>query len=396
MGEGEGKIPQVETKERAREWWDVARAHEVGFIGDMNGSIKAFIKNLLDLGYITVTKKGTSEAIPLEEIEKVDEKQLREINLLLNTSTLKWTGGDKPLVLLGDILGDRAGNGDRVFRLILSLERQGANITVLAGNHDIGAISALMGGGVSSNGLHDPILSDQAPMSEYRAFEDWSTGEYSEEMYQDPEMVEHIRQIKKMKVAEVIDDTFFVHADVHPFEFIDLYKKYNPNDALSFRETIQKMNALFHDLLEQGFPEIDGPTGERVIDHSSPYTRKSNFNELCKEGEILSVLCGWPANRFIKTKRRDRVSGTQQVEIRQYPDVFIKFLKERGINAYVFGHNNVFNTFTQDNTLIIPADGLSERSGETNDLSYSNGKIQTNGHIDISVGKTHGQTVRQK
>ncbi len=391
----DGYIPPQEKEPAQKEWWEVARTKEVGFVGDLNGSIKAFLKNLLDLGYITLKKKENGQEVTKEEIEKINEISDYEINNLLSSHKMEWTGTDKPQVLLGDILGDRAGNGDRVFHLIMALEKKGADITVLVGNHDVGAFLALVGGRPNDNRLH--LIPDQAPLTEYQHYEDWATGTYNqEEMYKNPDMVEHIQQIKKMKVGAVIDDTFFAHADVDPDQFIALYKKYNPDDTLSFRETIEKMNATFKEALDEGFPEIPGAFGDTIIDHTNPMTRKFRLNELCKPGEILSVLCGWPANRFIKRQGTDPVSGARIVETHEYPDYFFEFLKKRGINAFVFGHNDAFTTFTKNNTLIIPADGLSEKTQEPGDYSYSNGKIHTNGHIDISVGKRHEQNVRSR
>ena len=96
-------------------------------VGDVNGSLQGLHKNLLAM-------------------EAVDPKG-------------NWIGGGEPCVIIGDILADRQATGIPCLLYVSKLKEQGANITVLAGNHDEWAISFLLG--KNSNAYHENVPSSK-------------------------------------------------------------------------------------------------------------------------------------------------------------------------------------------------------------------------------------------
>jgi len=397
-------IHPVETEPRHQEWWEVKREQEVGFVGDLNGSVKVLLKNLLELRYIEiVTEEG--RGLDLTDIENLDEKNFDEIKKWTEGITLNWKGSKKRVVLLGDIIGDRRGLGDIVLNLIDTLREKGANIVTLFGNHDVGAVRTLITGTDDESGLR----ADAAPLHEYETFIDAKKTELMadkdehpptfydlQKMYSDPQMVKHILQIKRnYVVGSVIDDTLFLHADVHPDDFIKMYKRYEEKlrqqhpekPHFTCDEVIENMNATFQAALEQAFPEKIQEDGSIFIDHTNIPKRMEEIDRLCEEDELLSVLCGWPANRFYYKKIEEKGVFTP------YTDDFIEFLQKRGINAYVFGHTPAYREQHTNNFSILPADGQSElrtRSEDRADVgnrAYANGKIERTGNIKAHVGK---------
>ena len=94
---------------------EVYRSTEVHTIGDLHGNSEILERNLHSLGVMDTLGK--------------------------------WIGGNKRLVLLGDIIGDRGTTGlvcmRTIFRLRNEAREAGGDITVLAGNHEDIAISFL-------------------------------------------------------------------------------------------------------------------------------------------------------------------------------------------------------------------------------------------------------------
>ncbi|MEK9157455.1 MAG: hypothetical protein AAB448_05015 [Patescibacteria group bacterium] len=80
------QVKNPENRE-PKEWREVQRAHEVVAIGDLHGRYEAFLEN------------GKHANI------------LKEKN-----DNTRWTGGDRAVVFLGDILADRFIDGPRILK----------------------------------------------------------------------------------------------------------------------------------------------------------------------------------------------------------------------------------------------------------------------------------------
>jgi len=90
---------------------EMERVHDQEAIGDLNGSHEGFVAHL-----------SNRELIAFEGGEMV------------------WTGQDKSVVFIGDILGDRTPEGLRIYTDLLKLKNQaeavGGNVVWLSGNHE--------------------------------------------------------------------------------------------------------------------------------------------------------------------------------------------------------------------------------------------------------------------
>jgi hypothetical protein len=131
--------PAVERSQKKAEgasWERIERASEQEAIGDLNGSYKSFVAHLQARGLIEVR----GEAI-------------------------EWKGGNKRVVFVGDILGDRNPTGLKVMeslaRLNAEAQKQGGSVESLAGNHD-NMFTAVLGGFDTEGGAK--------PETDYRIF----------------------------------------------------------------------------------------------------------------------------------------------------------------------------------------------------------------------------------
>ncbi len=115
--------PEIGTSismEGGKKWQEVIRISDQEAIGDLNGSYDSFIAHLEERGLIRQ-----------------------------NTTGIEWTGGNKRVVFVGDILGDRSPTGLKVMEALALLnneaEKQGGSVESLAGNHD-NMFAAVLGG----------------------------------------------------------------------------------------------------------------------------------------------------------------------------------------------------------------------------------------------------------
>jgi hypothetical protein len=105
---------KVETlhKPEKRNWWEVKRESEVMAVEDLFGSMEIFERHM---GTLKVAEKDSS-------------------------GHWIWKGGNKKLVFLGDILGDRGLDGIEITNTIFDLadqaEKVGGEVEMLCGNHD--------------------------------------------------------------------------------------------------------------------------------------------------------------------------------------------------------------------------------------------------------------------
>jgi hypothetical protein len=193
------------------EWVEVPRSTEVMAIGDLHGSMEAF------------------------------EANMKHLNLINESGD--WIGGNRKVVFHGDILADRGTDGIAILEKIHALRKQarlaGGNITVLAGNHEDFAISFLIGRTLfHPEGRVDPysmcMLYSQGkgilelaqfgsqdvqslnPNDYSDSFELWDNLKDEKQLIlENMRQTEHGREILEeicdMRIAEVIDDTLFLH-----------------------------------------------------------------------------------------------------------------------------------------------------------------------------------------
>jgi len=232
---------EVAPKPEMKNWWEVKRETEVMAVEDLSGSMGTFEEHVQKLG---VAKKDSA-------------------------GRWQWTGGNKKLVFLGDILGDRDMDGLQIIsnigRLSGEAEKQGGQIDVLCGNHEMEFISFLSRAGgdnwakINANhftsqsiGIWELSRFDPDPNSELKKIspqirvgrnkgeknekfekkekELWDKlykkmPEILENMRTDPEGRKILESICKIKVAAVYDDTLFCHTDPTRSMMTDLGKE---------------------------------------------------------------------------------------------------------------------------------------------------------------------------
>ncbi|MCX6797560.1 MAG: metallophosphoesterase, partial [Candidatus Doudnabacteria bacterium] len=121
----------AEIKAEAKDWREVKRGVEVDVVGDLHSNYIALRENLKTLGVAQEIADGKFE----------------------------WTGGNRKVILIGDILGDRWDGGNKILLAVEDLELQakaaGGELMRVAGNHDDFEMSYLMGRETAGGG--DPV-----------------------------------------------------------------------------------------------------------------------------------------------------------------------------------------------------------------------------------------------
>ncbi|EKE15771.1 MAG: metallophosphoesterase [uncultured bacterium] len=266
-------IPQPERKN----WWEVKREAEVMAIEDLDGDMKKFEKHIRSLG---VAEKDAA-------------------------GKWQWTGDDKKLVFLGDILGDRCMDGVEITSNIGDLakqaEQQGGQVDFLCGNHDMDLIRFLCGDGSDNYaeknadlltgqniGIwelaqfdpdHDSELKkvalfvrsfseDDVTFDKFRQDQQWLWKKLYDKM---PEILANMRNsqegrmvledICNIKVAVVHDDILFCHTDPTIKMIVDLTRDGNINQRVSEINRIVQENlrrTLFqNEKLDDNFRRIE-------------------------------------------------------------------------------------------------------------------------------------------
>ena len=232
--------PEQITEPGKKEWWEVKRETEVMAIEDLDGDMRNFERHVRKLG---VAEKDSG-------------------------GKWNWTGGNKKLVFLGDILGDRSMDGMEITSIIGNLreqaEKQGGQVDFLCGNHDMDFILFLSRTGGDkyaennaelftdqSIGLWELAKFDPDPKSELKKVnpfvehgpkKGWLKEEFKAKQKElwpklydrTPEILSNMRSTKegreiledicKLKVAVVHDDTLFCHTDPTVGMAFDLMK----------------------------------------------------------------------------------------------------------------------------------------------------------------------------
>lgn len=246
--------PTAETapKPEKRDWWKVKRETEVMAVEDLFGDMRLFEKHVATLG--------------------VAEKDSR--------GRWKWTGGNKKVVFLGDILGDRDMDGTEIVTIINDLaaqaEKQGGQVDILCGNHDMFFIRFLshletnewgkrmaMDTG-QAVGIWELAQFDPGPDSELKKINpklnpeefEQRKEELADKLYQRiPAILENMRTdskgrkileaICRIKIAAIHDDTLFCHTDPTQRMAVDLGR----NDNIPAR--VAEVNRIFQENLRR-------------------------------------------------------------------------------------------------------------------------------------------------
>lgn len=252
-----------ESKTKRKNWWEVKRKTEVMAIEDLDGSMKKFEKHVAELG---VAKKDAS-------------------------GHWQWTGGNKKLVFLGDILGDRGMDGIKITNTVFDLadqaEKMGGQVDFLCGNHEMLFISFLCqywGANFKIDSKMADRLTDQYVGAwELTQFDFDSKSELSKvepliksgleigivakkfkkseeelwpklynkmpeilvNMRTNPEGIKILENICKIKVAVVHDDTLLCHTDPTRKMINDLLKEQN------LSERVLEINKIFQENLSK-------------------------------------------------------------------------------------------------------------------------------------------------
>jgi hypothetical protein len=317
-------VPSVETfpKPEMKNWWEVKRETEVMAIEDLDGDMRKFEQHVKEL---CVAKKDAS-------------------------GHWQWTGGNKKLVFLGDILGDRKMDGMKITLIIGDLaeqaEKQGGQIDFICGNHDIEFIQFLCSANRPENveknadlythqgiGIWELANYDPSPNSELKKINPFvkagpNTGEVTSKFKQEegnlwaglykkvpeilanmktnPDGIKFLKYLSRLKIAVVYDDTLFCHTDPTHTMVADLSREGNMTQRaneinLAFQEDLEK--ALFNgDKLSDEFWRI-----EKV------YLRANN------------------RDYFVEKKAFEKLAGSLLVELMEglYIDKKIRFIPER-------------------------------------------------------------------
>lgn len=283
-------IPQPERKN----WWEVKRETEVMAIEDLDGDIRTFEKHVKALG---VAEKDAS-------------------------GKWRWTGEDKKLVFLGDILGDRNMDGieitSNIGNLAKQAEQQGGQVDFLCGNHDIDFIGFLCGkfgdtlDAKSMNTLTSQAVGnwelarfDVDPESELKKVEPLiKSGSIKKEFRQQaqdlwqklynkmPEILSNMRassegrmvleNICNMKVAVVHDDTLFCHTDPTTKMIADL------TEGGNVKKRVLEVNKIFQENLHKML--FDGENFDDDFKQiARAYLNTSNRSYFTEQGQFTDL-----------------------------------------------------------------------------------------------------------
>ena len=400
---------EVKPPKRSIDFKNVERKHEILFVGDNNGSYRGLLKNLAklecvqiifvgdiatadELGDKTKTRPHTDITQNIEEYE-LDSRE--EVERFFRSTTISWTGDDKKLVLLGDILADRNSQGDLVLQALGLLQGQakscGGQVKVIAGNHDIFWLDTLFEG---TSGNKIGIAHVSAPLEELDPYkikeetkniqgQNYTLKDFDQKkMLASPAIQRHLELFKALfDVAAVEDDTLIIHADVDEKEFMSMYKKteqafFEKNKFFpSVEEVITLWNTEFQSVVAssisflQQFSETYSSKKESTLEELAGL--EPFFEFFVDDGNVGNVLCGINPDKRTLVRNPGKYSAT-----------FEKFLSYRGINCLVVGHTSVINPTAHGEIIdIIPIDGMTDKL--VPNKFYSAGKIGMSGEISL-------------
>lgn len=292
-------IPKPERKD----WREVKRETEVMAVEDLGGSMQTFKEHMKTLGVAAEDSSGE----------------------------WKWAGGNKKLVFLGDILGDRSMYGVEISYIIGNLaeqaEKEGGQVDFLCGNHDMDFIRfmcrdadddyARRNANLSTDqaaGIWELAYFDNDSDSELKKTHPFSSEfrnnqeELWDKLYKKmPKILEGMRSepvaeyflhnLCNLKVAVVHDDTLYCHTDPTMAMVIDLTKDGN------IQKRVDEINEVFqNNLYEALFNNRKLDENFRQIEKVYLDTDNRSYfieDEESKYGGLTSELIKMVAKNFI-------------------------------------------------------------------------------------------------
>ncbi|PIQ80320.1 MAG: hypothetical protein COV79_01045 [Parcubacteria group bacterium CG11_big_fil_rev_8_21_14_0_20_41_14] len=343
---------EIAPKPEQKDWWEVKRETEVMAVEDLGGDMRLFEKHVATLG---VAEKDAS-------------------------GQWQWTGGDKKLVFLGDILGDRDMDGLEITAIIGDLagqaEKEGGQVVVLYGNHDFEFIKFFRGDGKDgwakrnashftrqSIGIWELTQFDPDPDSELKKIEPQiksgpNRGSTTEEfkqreeelwdgLYQrmpqilaymrtDPKGKKILEAICRIKVATIYDDTLYCHTDPTQRMITDLTRGGDIN------QRVKEINKIFQenlrDVLFRG-EKLDNDF-EKIEEVYASADNREYFTEQDLFESFTYDLVNLARAKISERMEKESAAGhTGSVDIAsEIEDAIVGWEKEHeihGTNAYV-------------------------------------------------------------
>ena len=415
------ELPEDVSRPEKQDWWEVKRETEVMAIEDLDGDMDMFREHVVRLG---VAEEGLD-------------------------GSWKWTGGDRKLIFLGDILGDREMNGIQITSNIGSLAEQakeaGGQVDSICGNHDILFINFLCHEFSDKSvrmqaesilkqyiGILELALTNPDPNSEFRmaTLTDWY--DHAEElipllnarmpailenMKTDPEGKKLLENICNLKVAVVYDDTLYCHTDPTGAMMADLTK------GGDIAGRVSEVNEIFQESLRkkifEGVPFNDEFKSLENIylntDNRSYFTEKEEVYVILddlyerlhldmKELEVSKFVDEWKkkyalAGEYVSQVQHlliEKNAGNLERAVQRSNDIFtgivfehVNMIRNARINAIIHGHSPTPGRYYNENDLVIVSPHSHFHAPENKVSGVLT--LKTNGKIEL-----FGQSFREK
>lgn len=329
---------------------NIKRESDIIIIGDLHGSIEGFFENL-------------------KSVDILDKYY-------------NWQSGNKKLVFLGDILGDRNDQGIEILLQIKKLKQQAqkvnGDIIILAGNHDDFAIAYLLNENIAKGNnikqyiqlntidiksffkLFPAVYRDKNPENNLYLTNPFCayTRKYLLKLMKKSQIGKIVLDmICNFQLIEYIDDTLLVHTDFTK-QMASLILQYSPEEINSIYQ--QGLKEAFFE--NKQFSEVTNAQLFNIIRNEFLYTGNRYYNKL-------------------NMQFSDNIITTKQA----------KNFKKYGINQIIHGHSNNsedLRVFDIESLKIISID---YNAFKHDDKKYKNirsiGIIEKTGTIKIGIDK---------
>lgn len=390
-------IPSIKTNEsiskpEKKNWQEVERKTEVMAVEDLDGDMRTFEKNVEALGVAKKDGKGHWQ----------------------------WTGGNKKLVFLGDILGDRQMDGMAITNIVFDLadqaKKQGGQVDFLCGNHDMSFIRFLCRNAddkyarrnadlftSQAKGIWELTKFDQSVGSKLKKtspFEDKFSDNEEElwgELYDkmpdilnnmknSPEGKKILENICKIKAAVIHDDTLFCHTDPTIRMVTDLTVDNN------IAQRVEELNNIFQENLRKIIFSGEKPSAEfeKIAEIYFSAKNREYFVERDSYEKLAENILAKDNNKkkyFSLSERNDAIELlTNELEKANPVITNINKTRESGINAIIHGHSpRNDGRYYDENGLIIVSPHAYFVEGANADKGVCT--IRRDGEIDF-IGKS--------
>lgn len=360
-----------EKVKESKDWREVVRKHEVVAIGDLHGRYEAFLGNGT---YAGILEKGTR-------------------------GNVRWTGGDKRAVFLGDILGDRGMDGFEILANIDTLKKEakksGGELTVLAGNHDNWMLSFLLEEEEIDGAQHDLMIHKIFPIingvminqgmgllamvtllnelgaannipdkktflassqnQQYSLAHAWLTNApLWKTARREIASSTHIQRIlSEYAIVHLIDDTLFLHCDPTTAIVEDLLTRTNNTGSLT--KAVHDLNATYQENLKRCFNNPQEKPDDAYRQITQTYLATGNRRAIANPNTIKKLR--EEGVNAIVHGHTEPAFGLQNMKAEKFPEKFLIMTADQG--AYKEGRDRERSAAT------IATDGKI-RVGETN------------------------------